>query len=233
MKKIITAVVATLAVAVSASAQVNFDKGVNVKSAVEQAVAAPIQLPEVKMGIPSYTTNDCKKVEFTAESPLTSPEISLRSMEMYQDCQNFGAPVGQICTPRPEYNNATTKVVITEPRVLQPGQKEVFEVCLNGPFLNLRPVSTVYKYSVKQDYEGFKLTPQAARSADKSASQADVCKLVMSASNTCTYQCKDGSYISRPNPFPGYPAPNPYVGPIPAGPCAPSISDIPSVTFGK
>ena len=206
----------------------------DVKSAVEQAVAAPTQLPDVKMGIPQYTVPDCKKIEFGPESPLASPVISLRSMEMYQDCQNFGAPVGAICTPRPEYRYETAQIVITEPRVLQPGQKEVFEVCLRGPFLNLRQVSPAYKYSVRQEFNVFRLTPQTAKGAEKSASQDNVCRLAADTANTCIYQCKDGSFLSKPNPFPAIPAPNQWVGPIPAGPCNPTIVNMPLiVNLGK
>jgi hypothetical protein len=231
MKKIIAAVAMVSAITVSAGAAIDFDKGVDVKSAVEQAQAAASRLPEVKMGIPSYTVPDCRKVEFTAESPLVSADIRLRSLEMYQNCQNFGAPVGQACTPDPEYNNAVTRLTITAPRELKAGQKEVFEVCLTGPFLNLRPVSTVYKYAVKQDYDGFKLAPQGLIAAEKGLAGA-VCRIAMDDGRTCVYKCGDGSFISRPNPFPGIPSPNQYVGPI-YTPCVPTMNDIPAVTSGK
>ena len=230
MNRIITAVVATLALAAAANAQIDFDKGVDIKSALEQAKTAAPKLAEIQPGIPTYTVPDCKKAEFTAESPLTSPAISLRSLEMYQNCQNFGGPVGDICTPDPEYQTATVKVTITAPRELKPGQKEVFEVCLKGPFLSLHPISTVYKYSVKQDYEGFKLTPQKAFASEKGLA-GNVCRLVMDNGYTCGYRCDNGSYISKPNPFPVIPSPNPYIGPI-ATPCSPTMNNIPEISFG-
>lgn len=228
MKNIMISVAVLLAAAVSANAGVDFDRGVDVKTVVEQAQAAAPQLPEVKQGIHSYGTRDCRKVEFTAESPLASAPISLRSMEMYQDCQNFGAPVGQICTPRPEYHNATFNVTVTEARELKPGQKEVFEACMYGPFVSLRPVSTVYEYKVRQDFEGFKLTPKGLISAEKGLGAA-VCRLAMDNGNFCVYKCADGGYISQPNPFPVIPSPNQWVGPI-YTPCRPTMTDLPAIS---
>ena len=223
MNKMI-AVAVVLAAASMAEAQVNFDRGVDLKAFVAQA--ADGKAPEAKFGgIPSYSTQDCKKVEFTAESPLTSPEISLRSMEMYQDCQNFGQPVGQICTPRPEYHSETTRVIVTEARELKPGQKEVFEVCLWGQFLNLRPVSAVYKYKVKPTFDGIYITPKGLIEQAKAAGS---CMLAMDSNNFCTYRCPGGNYISKPNPFPVIPAPNQWIGPI-YTPCAPTAQE---VTFG-
>lgn len=159
MKKLV-AIATLLAAASTASAQVNFDRGVDIKSFSEQAASAEMAVPEARLGLPTYSSRDCKKVEFTAESPLTSADISLRSMTMYQDCQNFGAPVGQICASRPEYYSEITRVTVTAPRELKPGEKENFEVCLWGRFLTIRPVETVYKYKSKVTFEGVFITPQ-------------------------------------------------------------------------
>ncbi len=226
MKHITIAVAAFLAAAVSANAAVDFDRGVDVKSAVEEARASVPQLPEAKIGIPSYSVRDCKKVEFAAGGPLASDPVSLRSMEMYQDCQNFGAPVGQICTPRPEYRYASVRAALTSLPALAAGKKEVFEVCLQGPFLSLtQDKKNSYKYSVKQDMEGFLLTP---KTADKGLfghqeQPADACRIAMDKGHVCVYRCADGSFFSKPNPFPVIPAPNQWVGPIHT-PCAPVIS---------
>lgn len=223
--KMMIAVISLLAAASMADAQVNFDQGVELKAFTAQAAAAKVELPESKFGVPTYSSRDCKKVEFTADSPLTSADISLRSMEMYQDCQNYGYPVGQVCTSRPEYFNETTRVTVTEPRELKPGQKEVFEVCLWGQFLNLRPVSTVYKYKVKTTFDGIFITPQGLIAAQEKAA-GGTCKLAMETGYSCVYKCADGNYISRPNPFPVFPSPNPWVGPIHT-PCQPFAQQTP------
>lgn len=218
MKLIISAVM-LLVFGQIASAEVNFDQGVDVQNVIKEAKVSDVKAPEAKYGIPVYSSRDCKKITFTETSPLASPKVELESREEYQDCQNMGYPVGQICTPRWERHYAAAQIVITEPRALQPGQTETFEVCLWGPFLSMKPLTPAYKYSVNRVLDVFNLTPQIAP-ATKGAPQ-DVCSLVMDG-NTCVYRCKDGSYVSRPNPFPFIPAPNPYVGPI-STPCRPTI----------
>lgn len=223
MKKIL-AVVTLLAAASVANAQVNFDQGVDLESFKEQAASAKVEIPEARFGMPTYSSQDCKKVEFTAASPLTSADISLRSMTMYQDCQNFGTPVGQICTNRPEYYSETTRVTVTEPRELQPGQKEVFEVCLWGQFLQIRPVETVYKYKSKVTFYGIFITPSGlvTPKAEAKAAANDFCRLAMDTQYSCIYRCNDGKYVTQQKPFPDMPSPNPWVGPI-THPCRPGI----------
>lgn len=224
MKKLI-AIATLLAAASAASAQVNFDSGVDVKSFSEQAASAEMEIPEARLGLPTYSSRDCKKVEFTAESPLTSADISLRSMTMYQDCQNFGAPVGQICTNRPEYYREITRVTVTAPRELKPGERENFEVCLWGRFLTIRPVETVYKYKSKVTFEGIFLTPQGlvAPKAETRAAASGFCRLAMDTHYSCVYRCGDGSYVTEQKPFPDMPAPNQWVGPI-TNHCRPGIA---------
>lgn len=219
MKNMMLAIAALLAVTVSANAGVDFDRGVDIKSVVAQAQISAPHLPEAKAGIPSYSTRDCRKVEFTAESPLASAPISLHSMEMYQDCQNLGAPAGQICIPRPEYHNAMLNVTVTEALELKPGQKEIFEVCMHGPFLSLRPVSTVYEYKVRQDLEGFKLTPKGLIAAEKGLDAAvyrlpmdkatNVCFLRELDGKTCVYKCTGDTAHTLPAE---QPEPNVYPG---------------------
>jgi len=227
--KLIAALVCSGFVA-SANAAINFDQGIDVKAAISQAAASDIKLPEAKYPMVTNLTRDCKKITFTQNDPLTSPEISLESTETTQDCQNMGPYAGQICIPGFRTYRETPKITITAPRELKPDQKEVFEVCLWGSFLSLKPVSTVYKYSVNQILGNFELTPSAApKAADvaKAAAQ-DTCNLVMDSSYSCIYQCKDGSYISEPNSF----GPQPFPGMnFPMHGCRPSVPNTPLITI--
>lgn len=226
--KIIATVVTLLSLSQFAAAGVNFDQAIDVQAAIKAAKSAEMSIPEAKYGIPVFSTRDCKKITFTETSPLASPEVKLESREEFQDCQNFGYPVGQICTPRFEYYRENAQIVITEPRLLVPDQTETFEVCLWGPFLNLKQVTPAYKYTVNRVLNVFRLTPQAVPAA-KAAPAQEFCRLVMDG-NFCVYQCQDGSYISKPNPFPAIPAPNPWVGPI-VTPCRPTVPFTPLITI--
>lgn len=205
-----------------------------VKAQRETVVSPAVKVPEARFGQIVDITRDCKKITFTAADALISPEVSLASRETTQDCQNMGYPVGQICTTNTRHYRENVKVVITEPRVLQPDQKEVFEVCLWGPFLNLKQVSPAYNYAVREIPGAFELTPKGAFNAAKSAIETpvqDVCKLVMDTNYSCIYRCKDGSYISRPNPF----GPPPFPGmEAPMHGCRPSVPNTPLITvLGK
>lgn len=226
MKSIISAVM-LLSLGQFAFAGVNFDQGVDVQNVIQEAKTSDIKAPEARIGMPISTSRDCKKITFTDTSPLTSPQVPLSSYETSQDCQNFGPYVGQICTPHTAYYTDTAQIVITEPRELKPGQSEIFEVCLWGPFLSMKPVSTVYKYSVSQEWNVFRLTPQAQPA--RSASQ-EYCTLAMDTPYSCIYQCQDGSYISQPAPFPGPSMPGfepPFHG------CRPSVPSNPLITILK
>lgn len=113
-----------------ADAAVNFDQGVDLKAAIEQAAASDIQVPNARFPMLTDLTRDCKKITFTQNDPLVSPEVSLVSYETSQDCQNMGYPAGQICFPTSRTYHETPKITITAPREFKPDQKEVFEVPL-------------------------------------------------------------------------------------------------------
>ncbi len=201
-----TAAVMLLSSAGFASAGVDFDRGVDVGSFIKEAAAAEAKAPEAKALVFTDITRDCKKVTFAPEDALTSAPVRLASRETGQDCVNYGYPVGQICTPVSRDYKAEAQITVTAPRELPPGQKEVFEVCLQGSFLSLKPVSTVYKYSVNRVLDVFQITPQGpvqtAAGVVKSAPAQETCTLAMDSDYSCVYQCGDGSFISRPNPFP-------------------------------
>jgi hypothetical protein len=230
MKKLFSLAAIVLLAQVGRAA-VNFDQGVDVKSTLDTAKTSDASVPNIKLGMstPQDITRDCKQITFGPNDPLTSAIVPLKSQETDQDCENMGYPAGQICTPSFHTYTANAQIVITQPRVLQPGQKEVFEVCLWGQFLDMKPVSSVYKYSVNEVLDVFQLTPQVPAKAEVAAvrSEGATCPLVMDTDYSCVYQCKDG-YHSNPNPF--GPSSMPGMS-IPFHGCNPSISDTPLITI--
>lgn len=232
--KNITAIVILVAMGQFASAGVDFDGGVSVRAAINEAKASGVKAPAARFATPVDITRDCRKITFGASDQLASAVVPLRSREEDQDCQNMGAPVGQICTPSFRYYSAAAQIVVTQPRELKPGQSETFEVCLWGSSLSMKPVSTVYRYAVNRVLDVFQITPQGPirPAAFKAAPAQNVCYLAMDDGHFCTYRCKDGSYITNPNPFPTIPSPNPWVGPI-STPCSPTAADSPLITGQK
>jgi hypothetical protein len=216
-----------------AAAEVNFGQTMDVKSVINAAKASDAAVPAPRFPQMVNLTRDCRKISFGSADPLASAVVPLRSQEEDQDCQNMGPYVGQICTPSFQDFSANAQIVVTQPRELKPGQTETFEVCLWGSFLSMKPVSTIYKYNVNRVLDVFQLTPQGpVASASKAAPAQDVCNLAMDDGHFCTYRCKDGSYISNPNPFPTIPSPSPYVGPI-STPCRPTIPNTPLIVVTK
>lgn len=208
--------------AAAAAAQVNFDQGVDVKAAIAAAKSADAAVPAARMPMMVDITRDCRKISFGASDPLTSPVVKLESSEQDQDCQNMGPYVGQICTPSFHDYTADAQIVITAPRELEAGQTETFEVCLWGSFLSMKPVSTIYKYDVTQVLDVFQLTPKGLVQQASRGTAKDFCSIAIDDGHTCIYRCGDGSYVSKPNPFPTIPAANQWVGPI-STPCAPTV----------
>ena len=200
-----------------ASAEVNFGK-VDVGGFIKEAAAAKVAAPAAAAKGLTDITRDCRKVTFGAEDQLASAVVPLRSRETGQDCINYGYPVGQICTPTFKDYTANAQIVVTAPRELKPGQKEVFEVCLWGSFLDMRPVSTVYKYSVNRVLDVFQITPKGQVQAETAKSAEEQCLLAMDTPNSCIYQCNDGSVLSKPNPFPGMSTGIPFHGCRPSTP---------------
>ncbi len=200
-----------------ASAEVNFGK-VDVGSFIKEAAASKVSAPAAAAKGITDITRDCKKVTFGPEDPLASAVVPLRSRETGYETINWGNPVGPTTIPTFKDHRAQAQIVVTAPRELKPGQKEVFEVCLWGDFLDMRPVSTVYKYSVNRVLDVFQITPKGQVQAETAKSAEEQCLLAMDTPNSCIYQCNDGSFLSKPNPFPGMSTGLPFHGCRPTTP---------------
>ena len=199
------------------SAEVNFGK-VDVGSFIKEAAAAKVAAPAAAAKGMTDITRDCRKITFTPEDPLASAVVPLLSRETGYETINWGNPAGTTTIPTFKDHRAQTQIVVTAPRELKPGQKEVFEVCLWGDYLDMRPVSTVYKYSVNRVLEVFQLTPQGLVQAEPAKTAEEQCVLAMDTPNSCIYQCNDGSFLSKPNPFPGMSTGIPFHGCRPSTP---------------
>lgn len=154
----------------TSGAQVNFDQGVDLKGAVSQAVSAPLQLPEAKNQRFSRYTRDCSRFTFDATgAEATSEKVSLTSTEYVEVCHNTGGNPqygggGPVCFERPGMTWRQAAQVHIAARALLPWEKETFEVCMEGPWVNLGVVDAAYKYSVGKtgDYDTlFNLVPQS------------------------------------------------------------------------
>lgn len=165
---IITAAV-LVSFAGTSGAQVNFDQGVDLKSAIDQAVSAPVQLPEAKGQRFSHYTRDCSRFTFDATgAEATSEKVSLSSTEYVEVCHHTGGNPqygggGPVCFERPGMTWRQAAQVHIAARTLLPWERESFEVCMEGPWMRLSVLDAAYKYNVGKtgDYDTlFNLVPR-------------------------------------------------------------------------
>ena len=165
MKKSIVIAVSVLGVfAAAVNAQVNFDQGVSVQAAIEQAVNADLSLPEADKYIShAYYTRDCVGFSFgPGDNEIMSDKVRLQSTEYVRECYTTGNPPVQNCYERPGQTWRKTVQLNIKSRKLFPWENETFEACLEGPWMDLYVDEAAYKYSVKRigNYDTlFELTP--------------------------------------------------------------------------
>lgn len=156
MKKLMFAAFIVAGTAGLAAAQVNFDRGVDVKKFISEAKASETAVPAVK-GL-GHNTRDCARFSFSDGAEQTSPRVWLRSQEYVQECTTImqPGPNGQMvpvqnCHERPGMSWSQTAQIKIGARALLPWETETFDVCLDGPFMDIYANEAAYKYSVARD----------------------------------------------------------------------------------
>ncbi len=153
-------------------AEVDFDQGADLTDVIEQVKNADYEIPEVKSGhiSPRWNhdyTRDCVAFSFGPDDPLKSEGVWLRSQEWREECTYYTGPNGhQIpnCHTVPGQSwRQKAQIIITQARELFPWERETFEVCLEGPWMDIYTRETAYKYHINAEgsYNTvYKLTPQ-------------------------------------------------------------------------
>jgi len=183
MKKVIFAALVFTGFIAAANAQVNFDKGVSVKEVISQAVGSDLAVPAAPAASRGHYSRDCARFSFgPADGALTSDKVYLRSTEYetvcttqyVQQCNTVTGPNGQPvqqchqvpvqnCYERPGMSWTQYGQIKVEARKLFPWERENFEVCLEGPWMDLYVNAAAYKYTARREgsYDTlFVLTPQ-------------------------------------------------------------------------
>ncbi|MEW6012732.1 MAG: hypothetical protein AB1602_04970 [Elusimicrobiota bacterium] len=139
-------------------AEVNFDQGVNTNKVVVDSSYAP--LPGVKYGVPGSirTTRDCARFNFgPSDNEIMSDKVWLRSDEYRTECYTTYVPgpngqqiPQQHCYERLYQTYRSQAQINIKQRKLLPWEKETFEVCLEGRWLDIYTIEAGYKYKTKQ-----------------------------------------------------------------------------------
>ncbi|MGC9070854.1 MAG: hypothetical protein ACP5IO_06055 [Elusimicrobiales bacterium] len=159
MKKAVAIMCGIIMSVVYAQAEIDFDRGVNNKEIIKKDIDM-VAVPSVKYGIPGSVryTRDCRRFSFgPADGEIMSDKVWLRSDEYRTECYTtyIPGPNGQF-TP---HQDCYESYVIThhrqaqiniKPRKLWPWEKETFEICLEGEWLDIYTIEAGYKYKIKQ-----------------------------------------------------------------------------------
>lgn len=129
----------------------------DIKGVVAQAKKdAAKDKTEIKSIRAQYRTErDCVNFRFKADGPEKSDAVWLRSTEYREECHNTGDPRrgggGRVCHEVPGYTYRERVQVTLEGRQkLFPWEDEIFEVCLDGRWLNAYAVRVSHKYEANR-----------------------------------------------------------------------------------
>ncbi len=136
----------------------------------ESAARVEVPAPSRTHNGNKYFSRDCASLELGAgEGAVESEKAELYSQEFIEECKplppNELGLIIEHCYSRPLREWCRGAKLLVKPREIPPGKKEVFEVCLEGEKLELKPLSVFYIYKAVNDEEEnatFTLTPLSA-----------------------------------------------------------------------
>lgn len=214
MKKAIFAAL-VLSFAAAANAQVDFDRGLNTKSFAEQAALAELPVPAPAAPSRLHYSRDCARFSFgPADGELLSQKVYLRSTEYetvcytqyVQQCHTVMVPgpngtqvaqqvcnnvPQQVCHEQPGMTWGEYAQVRMEPRKLFAWERDSFDVCLEGRWLDIYRNDAAYRYTSRREGGAgetlFVLTPH-----EKVAMKADEDGI-----NYSDFAFKDGKFVFK------------------------------------
>ena len=158
MKKLIMMAIISAGFAAAAAAQVDFNQGLNVNEIISQAQNADLAIP-MPLSSRGHYTRDCARFSFgPSDVELLSERAYLRSTEYITECHTVMVPgpngtmvPSQQCYERPGMTWSQAGQIKMAVRKLLPWERESFESCLRGPWLDLYVNAAAYKYSARRE----------------------------------------------------------------------------------
>lgn len=172
MTKFLMAAVLAAVNTASAAPTVDFDKGVDAKAFLSQAKKeAKGDKTELKgAGVKYRAERDCARFTFSPDGPETSEAVWLRSTEYWEECHQTGDPRhggGRFCREVPRYTHRErVQLEVRNRQKLFPWEKETFEVCLEGSWLNLYSIRTAHDYKASRSGGDYVLNAGARKAMD-------------------------------------------------------------------
>ncbi len=169
IKKLAAAALVSAGLAGAVSAQVDFDRGADLRDFVSRASGLELVPAAQALDRNSYS-RDCARFSFgPSDKDVLGDRVWLKSVESVTECHTVMHPgpngtqvPEQQCYERPgmSWNQAGQIKILA--RKLWPWERESFEICLSGPWMELYEYAAGYKYSLRREgnYDTvFELTP--------------------------------------------------------------------------
>ncbi|MBI5883707.1 MAG: hypothetical protein HZB91_11460 [Elusimicrobia bacterium] len=145
----------------------DFDQGIDasdmLKAARAQAADSKVAKDVAVRPLYRRYDRDCVKFTIGAKDAPQTESVWLRSTEWVQECHPTGPNGSQNCYDRPGYTyREHASITIRNRGELFPWEYDSFDVCLEGPWLNIWNRETAYEYKTVQggSYNGdFVLAP--------------------------------------------------------------------------
>lgn len=162
-----------------------FDQGIEVSELLKQAkqtAARPsAKVAPVTAAMYNYERR-CESYGFAPDDAPVGPWTTLYSQSWYERCTQVGDPRhggGRQCwrEPGPSYSERV-RITLQDRKPLYPWEYDSFEVCLEGPWLDVYARSTAYEYKLVRGGRGngdYVLTPgkKLRQKADRNGIQAE------------------------------------------------------------
>lgn len=172
MTKFLMAAVLAAANAANAAPAVDFDKGADAKAFLSAAKAgAKADKTDFKAaGLKYRAERDCARFTFSPDGPELSEAVWLRSTEYDEQCTQTGDPRhggGRYCHEVPRWTHRErVQLELRNRQKLFPWEKETFEVCLEGRWLDLRAIHTAHEYKANRSGGDYVLNAGARKAMD-------------------------------------------------------------------
>lgn len=140
---------------------IDFDQNMDVEKITEQirgievdggnipTVSDPTEVDLSRIGGRTYT-EDCVRFSFVRDEALLSEAVWLKSDEYREDCHTDSNGRRRCNNQYVRSYRGKAQILIRE-RELFPWEKELFEVCLKGPWMDIYGIAMAYKYNVDSE----------------------------------------------------------------------------------
>jgi hypothetical protein len=198
MKKVIIAALVVTGFAAAAVAQ-DLNQGIGAKEVVSMAAQADLAVPAAPAAARVNYSRDCVRFTFGPEdSGALTDKIYLRSTQYETVCHTVMVPgpngtqvPQQSCHEQPGMTWYEYGQIKMADRKLLPWEKESFEMCLQGPWLDLYVNAAGYRYTAERSgHSGFTLFTLTAH--EKTPMKADE-----DGVNYAGFEFKDGKFVFK------------------------------------